>query len=69
MKRADYRRQYKDMSIEQLRSVYDRLQDKYLQNMGICDANLEYYFKRFCYVKQKIEKLEKLENQINLKKR
>ncbi len=58
MKRADYRRQYADLNLEQLKASLGKLQDKYLQNIGICEANYQYYFKRFCYVKNRIEKLE-----------
>lgn len=61
MKRSDYRRKYSDMDLEELEKQLSRLQDKFLENLGICDSNYHYYYKSYCYVKNKIEKMKRAE--------
>lgn len=58
MKRYDYRRKYSDMSLEELEQQLSWLQDKYLQNIGVCEENYKNYYKNYCYVKNRIEKLK-----------
>jgi hypothetical protein len=58
--RFDYRRQYKNMSIEQLKEqmVYNKAQyDKYFIKVGGTELANEYY-KIYSYLKSKIEKKE-----------
>ena len=59
-KRYDYRNDYKDLNIEQLKSMIPDLNDRLLQSVGFCDSTSNDYLKRVLYVEKRIKKLENL---------
>lgn len=56
MKRYDYRNDYKNWTKDKMQKHLPILQDKLLQNLGICESNVDNYSKRISYLNSKINK-------------
>ena len=56
MKRYDYRNDYKNWTKDEMKKHLPILQDKLLQNLGICESNADDYSKRISYLNSKINK-------------
>lgn len=54
--RYDYRNDYKDMTIEQLKAVLVKLENRLIDSIGIDNKSASDYAKRIAYINQKINK-------------
>ncbi len=54
--RYDYRNDYKGWSKKQISTQITVLQDKLLDNLGICESNADNYLKRIVYLEDKLTK-------------
>ena len=58
MRRYDYRNDYKNWTKDEMKKHLTILQDKLLQNLGICESNAEDYSKRISYLNSKTNKIK-----------
>ena len=52
--RYDYRNDYKGWSKKEISTQIPVLQDKLLDNLGICQSNVDNYLKRIIYLESKL---------------
>lgn len=55
MKRYDYRREYKNLTKEQLKNALDRNLKRLIEYLGN-GWDADYYFKRVCYIESLLKK-------------
>ena len=58
MRRYDYRNDYKNWTKDEMKKHLTILQDKLLQNLGICESNSDDYSKRISYLNSKTNKMK-----------
>ena len=66
MKRYDYRNDYKNWTKDRIKKHLPILENKLLENVGICESNTDNYSKRISYLKTKLTKMPKTSTSANV---